>query len=487
MTPRLPALARTAFASRHRRRTLLVATIALGAWGLPGATATPLPVPLPLVAQAPIGIAVPQAGVGVVSPPTFRAGAVLTALDSTGRPLVSGDIEVFHAGLAGVQIPIADLPIGVGGQAQLPLPVPAAIPDQASNYYAVATGLSQRHHWAVGIEYFNLISERPLTQVAIHPNLFRTGSASASPSGPCGFNPDNPNPPPPPFFTITQQTDGVLGGTVDVGAAHGAGSFPDTWHPENLLGSSYKALGEQLDSEWARATESSVVVETTLGPDTQPVVGVAGNLHFTLATSDASSATSHLYTEQGGQGARGLVVGATWLHQHITFHCNYGDPESETHDVYQPHQWDPSVSTATPTVSSANDSLAALSQQTGAVVYPLSANQHNAFSSSESETYQNGGGFGIGAGPVGVDFSVYSQSTYSASHTLDYWSGGDCGPVDHPLCYLWAVPDSQVNSCDAELSCGSDFYAATLPTPTTVPNPEPQPCSKYEPHGACDP
>jgi len=420
----------------------------------------------------------------------LTSGVILDAYDASGHPLVAGDVEVFHAELAGVQVPVAELPLPAAGAVSISLPTPSAIPDAAGNYFAVVTGHNSDGQWSSGIHYFDLTAERPVARMDVKPNLFNppAGGAAAGPTGPCGFDPDAVPPPPPPYFTITQQTDGYLPGTVDVGHAHGAGVFAYPMQPGALLGSSAKAVGEQLQSQWARATESSVEMHTSFtgSISVEGVTVITGNLHFSLATSEATDATRSAFTEQAGTGARGLVVSANWLHQQITFHCNYGDHTSETHDVYQPHQWDTSISTDTPAVSAANDSAAALSQQTGAIVYPLAANQHNALGGGVTEIYDNGGGLGVGSGPVGIGIDVHSQTTYANSHILNYWSGGGCGTTTQPLCYLWTSRDPQPVCAEYQLSCGSDYYGAVLPTPTTVPNPEPQPCSKFEPHGACD-
>lgn len=324
------------------------------------------------------------------------------------------------------------------------------------------------------------------TSISTPPLGSLIGTPPPSPTGPCGYNPDAQNPPGP-FFTITSQVQGVADGTVNVGVAHGAGDWPGNTYAANVRGEPYKVVGEDLVSDWSRATESSVMLGIDIGGQSQTPYQVAGNLHFTLASGDmASFAATAAGVSRAGEGARALITPATWLHQTITFHCNYGDKKSETHDLWSPHEWQPRISTSTPDFPSSMDSLSTLEDEPMAVVFPLAADQWQTMRTGESEVYQNGFGADIGGGPIGFDWSVYSQTTYAYTHEVTVYAGDKCGTVEQPNCMYWAVNTAAATDCPWQMGCGTDYYTAVLPGPTTVPNPEPQPCSKYEPHGACD-
>jgi hypothetical protein len=530
------------------RRVVLVVAAGLVVASIAPAGATPLPLP---------------SSPGDASPITV--GAVLKAVDTAGQPLAVARFDVYRASQPdGEQHPILDVSAVSGGTTTVPLPEPSAIPDAASNYFVVSTGLATDGSSATGIDFFNLTAQNPIANATISQNLFQApvtvldelppvGDPPAIPpvpsvinmghlpdvgdppsvpptlppvpnpsdsptvpsvtnigqlppvgdvpspgptpgvptppvTGPCGFQPDTEHPPPP-AFTITTSTEGVADGTVNVGVAHGTGPWPGNTFDANVRGEPYKVMGEDLESEWARATESSVTLGLDLGGATQTKYSIVGNLHFTLAASDVKDfASTAAGTSRAGQGARALVVPATWLHQSVTFRCSNGERKSETHELWSPHQWNPHISTTTPDITPDDmDSVSALEDQTAAIVYPLAADQYIKLHHGASQVYTDGYSAEIGGGPVGLDWTTYSQSEFSYTHLVIVYSADKCGTKDQPECVYWESKDAAVNNnCPQQMACGSDFYTATYAGPTAVPNPEPQPCSKYEPHGACD-
>ncbi|MDQ1699875.1 MAG: hypothetical protein QOG34_1738 [Frankiaceae bacterium] len=465
-----------------------------------------------LAALAPTGV-VPIPTLPAQDVPTaVTAGVVLTAVDSDGQPLAYAQFEVYRADQPeGEQQPLLAVPVvSSTGTVTVPLPAPAAIPDAASNYYAVSSGVASDGASASGIDFFNLTSQNPIATATITPNLSNVPTppipsvtnigqlppvgnvpqVSPSPTtppvtGPCGFKPDTEHPPPP-AFTITTKDLGTADGTVNVGVVYGAGSWPGNTGQADVRYTPYRAMGESLESEWSRATESSVVLGIDFGGETQTKYSIVGNLHFTLAASDVGT-----YSGRGGgvsvagQRARAFVVPATWQYQTITFHCNSGDHKTETRELWKPHEWNPHASTSTPDYPTVNNTFEAMQRQSAAVVTPMEQDQWNSVTAGQSESYNNGYGAEIGAGPVGLDFTVESQSTDGYNHKTTIYSASDCGPVNAPLCFYWAVDDAAMTSCPWEMACGTDYYAAVYKTPPAVPV-APQPCSKYEPHGACD-
>ena len=127
-------------------------------------------------------------------------------------------------------------------------------------------------------------------------------------------------------------------------------------------------------------------------------------------------------------------------------------------------------------------------QQPLSAKFPLGGGLKISHDEGLSEVYESGAGAGIATGPkdssfsAGFGFDVYSQSTYSATHEVTIYSGGGCGPATNPTCFYWTVNSSAAADCPWQLSCGTDYYTATQ-APSAVPQPEPQPCSKFAPHG----
>ena len=428
----------------------------------------------------------------------LAAGAVLKAVDNAGHPLTYAQFEVYRADQPdGVQKPFLAVPaVSSTGTVTVPLPQPSAIPDAGSNYFAVSTGHDATGAPYTGIDYFNITTAQPVATATISPNLFvqvpqvtNTGQlpvvSDPPPSGPCGFQPDVVQPPPP-MFTVESRTMATVDGTVNVGVVYGAGSWGGNSGQADVRYTPYRAMGESLQSEWSRATQSSVVLGLDLHGETQTKYSLAGNAHFTLAESDTGT-----YAGQGGgvsvagQRARALVVSATWQHESITFHCTNGDHSSETREVWKPHQWNPHISTSTPDFPTSNNTLAALQNQSAAVTYPMSADQWHWIVAGQSDTYDNGYGAAIGAGPADLSFTVESQTTDGYNDRTDIYSADDCGTTDTPMCFYWAVNDAAMTKCPYQMACGTDYYSAIYQSPPAVPV-APQPCSPYEPHGACD-
>lgn len=381
----------------------------------------------------------------------------------------------------------------------MPLPQPGAIPDAGSNYYVVSTGSDATGAPFTGIEFFNITAAQPVANAMVSPNLFvqvppvavigglpQVGDQDPHPVGPCGYDPDVAHPPTPTAFTITSKRLSEVDGTVNAGVVYGAGNWPGNTGQADVRYEPYRAMGESLESEWSRATQNSVALGLDLGGATQTKYSLAGSLHFTLKASDVGE-----YASRGGgvsvagQGARALVVPATWEHQTMTFQCNNADHTSETHELWAPHEWNPHVSTSTPNYPTDNNTLEAMEQQDASLVFPMAQNQENFITAGQSQTYHNGYGAAIGAGPVGLDFTVDSQSTNAYNHKTTIYSGDGCGTVDTPLCFYWAIDDTKATDCQYQMACGTDYYTAIYKTPPAVPV-GPQPCSRFEPHGACD-
>lgn len=488
---RFAAVDPIAAALRGRRRPhhLAVATLAFASIAPTGLL--PLPT-LPTSSASPTG---PDA----VAPIT--AGVVLTAVDNAGHPLAHAQFEVYRADQPdGVQQPMLPIPaVSTSGTVSVPLPAPATIPDPDSNYYVVSTGNDATGEPFTGIEYFDLTAAHPVTSAMVSPNLFVqvppvTNTGQLPPvgipptSGPCGYDPLAAHAPTPNYFTITSQTQGVSDGTVNVGVVYGAGYWPGNAGQADVRYNPVRAVGESLLSKWSRVTESSVVLGLDLGGETQTKYHIVGDVHFTLASGDeAEYADAGRGVSLGGQGARALVASATWDHKSVTFHCNEGPDagKSETHELWQPHQWNPHISTTTPDYPDDKGSLEAMEEQNASLVTPMASDQWDTESAGYSETYTNGYSAAIGAGPAGLDFSVESKTTYGSTHETSIFSGDDCGDQNQPLCFYWAVDDTAETSCVYQMACGTDYYAAVYKTPPAVPV-GPQPCSKFEPHGACD-
>ncbi len=450
--------------------------------------------------SGPIGIPTIPAGPAAptVSSP-ITAGVVLTALDNAGHPLAYAQFEVYRADQPeGVQQPILPVPaFSSTGTVTVPLPQPSAIPDPDGNYFAVSTGNDVTGAPFTGIEFFNITAQQPVANAAISPNLFvqvppvtNIGQlppvGDPAPTGPCGYNPDTAHPPTPPAFTITTSGLTSVDGTVNVGVVYGAGSYSGNSYQADVRNTPYRAMGESLETTWSRVTQSSVVLGIDLHGLTQTKYTTAGSVNFTLATGDqATYANQSGGVSVAGQGARALVVPATWQHQTITFHCNNGDHSTETHELWQPHEWNPRGTTSTPDFPTNNDTLEGMEEQSASLVFPLQQDQWRAITAGQSQTYQNGYGASIGSGPLGLDFSVESQSTATDENKTTIYSADDCGPVNAPLCFYWAVDDAAETGCQYQMACGTDYYTAIYKTPPPVPA-APQPCSKFEPHGACD-
>jgi len=468
---------------RSNGRLFAAVGLALAAF----APAGPLPLPTPPGTPSVPGL--PSSDTPITS------GVTLTAVDEAGRPLVNALFEVFRAEAPeGVQTPFVTVPTtSDSGSVTVPLPEPANIPDAASNYYAVSSGLTEDGAEVTGIDFFNLTALHPMATATISPNLVqipgvRIQTGSPSPSGPCGFRPDADNPPPP-YFTISKDNLGVQDGTINVGAAHGAGSWSgSSVRPSDILGSNVRALGEELASTGSRTTESSVVMALDTHGETQSKYQITGNLHFTLASGDIAEFASRTdRADQAGFGARNLVVAATWLHEALRFHCNDGSFD-EVYEVWTPHEWNPHLLPTKPAGFAYWDTREGLENMDVAVVTPYWSGQNETYDAGDSQVYSNGYGGEISAGPAGANFSVESQTTYTVTHEVTIYSGNDCGSPEAPECYYWqmnAVGASD-GDCPWQMACGSDYYTGVLSTSPTIPGPEPQPCSKYAPHHAGD-
>ena len=433
---------------------------------------------------------------GPALPATLTAGAVLKAVDNAGRPLAYAQFEVYRGDQPdGVQTPLLAVPaVSSTGTVTLPLPQPSAIPDAGSNYMVVSTGRDAAGAPFTGVEYFNITTAQPVATATISPNLFvqvppvtNTGQLPTDPPppGPCGFQPGVVQPPPP-MFTVESRTTAVVDGTVNVGVVYGAGSAGGNTGSADVRYTPYRAMGESLQSDWSRATQSSIVLGLDLHGTTQTKYSVSGNWHFDLAETDAGTfANKGAGVSVAGQLARALVVHATWLHQSVTFHCTNGDHSEETREVWTPHEWNPHISTSTPDYPTSNNTLEAMRQQSASLVYPMASDQWNWITAGQSDIYNNGYNAAIGGGPVDLSFTVVSQTTDAYTHRTDIYSADDCGTEDTPLCFYWAFDDGKQTGCLYEMACGTDYYSAVYKSAPAVPV-VPQPCSQYEPHGACD-
>lgn len=197
-------------------------------------------IPLPTL---PISLPV-LAGPGLPAPVT--AGAVLRAVDDAGHPLAYAQFEVYRADQPeGVQQPLFAVPaVSSTGTVTVPLPAPSTIPDAASNYYAVSTGLASDGASASGIEFFNLTAQNPLATAIITPNLFQVPPVTIIGNPPPIGDPPSVPPAPNPSDTPTVPSVTDWGQLPPVGnpptvapspttppATGPCGFQPDTEHP----------------------------------------------------------------------------------------------------------------------------------------------------------------------------------------------------------------------------------------------------------------